>query len=232
MRPFFSFYGGKWRAAPLYPAPTHDTIVEPFAGSAGYSMRHAYRNVVLVEKDERIAGIWMYLTRVSEAEIRQLPDVRDHTDELDVCEEARNLIGFWLNRGASSPRPRPGSWMRQGTHARSFWGPVARERIASQLHRIRHWRIICGDYTAAPDVPATWFIDPPYQLAGRHYRCHAVNYAHLGGWCRARPGQVIACENVGAQWLPFRPLAEVKARKGTTHEAVWLSDGLGQPSLF
>jgi site-specific DNA-adenine methylase len=34
LRPFFTFYGGKWRAAPFYDAPTHGHIVEPFAGSA------------------------------------------------------------------------------------------------------------------------------------------------------------------------------------------------------
>jgi hypothetical protein len=34
LRPFWRYYGGKWRAAPRYPRPTHDTIIEPFAGAA------------------------------------------------------------------------------------------------------------------------------------------------------------------------------------------------------
>jgi hypothetical protein len=29
--PFWRYYGGKYRAAPLYPAPRHKTIVEPLA---------------------------------------------------------------------------------------------------------------------------------------------------------------------------------------------------------
>ena len=41
LRPFFCYYGGKWRAAPKYPPPEHDTIVEPFAGAAGYATRYA-----------------------------------------------------------------------------------------------------------------------------------------------------------------------------------------------
>jgi hypothetical protein len=41
VRPFFSFFGSKWRVAPHYPAPERDLIIEPFAGSAGYSLRHA-----------------------------------------------------------------------------------------------------------------------------------------------------------------------------------------------
>ena len=33
LRPFFSYYGGKWRSAVKhYPAPEFDQIVEPFAG--------------------------------------------------------------------------------------------------------------------------------------------------------------------------------------------------------
>lgn len=40
LKPFFTFYGGKWRAAPHYAPPEFATIVEPFAGAAGYSVRH------------------------------------------------------------------------------------------------------------------------------------------------------------------------------------------------
>jgi hypothetical protein len=38
--------------------------VEPFAGAAGYSLRHYLHDVVLVERDPRIAGVWRYLLRV------------------------------------------------------------------------------------------------------------------------------------------------------------------------
>ena len=72
LRPFFCYYGGKWRAAPKYPAPEHDTIVEPFAGAAGYATRYPDRKVVLVERDPVIAGLWRYLTKVSPAEIERM----------------------------------------------------------------------------------------------------------------------------------------------------------------
>ena len=39
LKPFWRYYGGKYRAAPAYPPPRLGTIVEPFAGSAGYSLR-------------------------------------------------------------------------------------------------------------------------------------------------------------------------------------------------
>ncbi len=35
LKPFFCYFGGKWRAAPHYPTPKHAEIVEPFAGAAG-----------------------------------------------------------------------------------------------------------------------------------------------------------------------------------------------------
>lgn len=51
MRPFFGYYGGKWRdAVKNYPAPEHAVIVEPFAGSAGYALRYPDRKVVLCER--------------------------------------------------------------------------------------------------------------------------------------------------------------------------------------
>ncbi len=59
LRPFFGYYGGKWRdAIKHYPEPQHDTIVEPFAGSAGYSLRYANRKVILCEIDPVLASVW------------------------------------------------------------------------------------------------------------------------------------------------------------------------------
>ena len=104
-----------------------------------------------------------------------------------------------------------------------------RERIASQLGTIRHWTLIEGDYTEAPDIAATWFIEPPYEVAGRHYRHRPTDYGELAAWCRSRRGQTIVCENVGAEWLPFEPWRDCKANESKTggkvsREAIWLGD--------
>lgn len=229
--PFFTFYGGKWRAAPRYPAPSHEHIIEPFAGAAGYSVRHYQKSVTLVEQDPVIAGLWRFLIGSSAASIRALPLIAmdQSVHDLNVCQEAKSLIGFWLNKATASPCIRPGAWMREGLRPKSFWGPEIRERIASQVERIAHWKVCEGDYRNAPGIEATWFIDPPYQGAGKLYRYNSsgINYATLADWCRSRRGQVMVCENDGADWLPFSPFLKIKSSessrsKSVSCESIWM----------
>jgi hypothetical protein len=204
----FSYYGSKVQISGRYTKPTHNKIIEPFAGSAGYALRYCGLDVTLVERDPVVAGVWRYLINVGESEFLRLPLVH-RIDELpdSVPEEAKNLIGFLFNRGAESPRKSMSRWGREGSRPNSFWGEVKRGFIASNLHRIRHWEIIEGDYTNAPDVGATWFIDPPYAVRGSHYKFGSdlIDYDALSDWCRERQGQVMVCENEGADWLPFKP---------------------------
>lgn len=213
MRPFFSFFGGKWRAAPKYPAPIHDTVIEPFAGSAGYSVRNFEKNVILYELDPKIAGLWKYLINVTPAEIRSIPINLDHVDDLKFPEETKWLVGFWFNKGTSQPRKSPSSWMRGGTKIGSFWGERIRERIAIQVDKIRHWTVFNQSYEKCENQNATWFIDPPYIESGYMYKYSSenLNYAHLAEYCKSRKGQVIVCENEGAEWLPFAPYLNIKS---------------------
>jgi hypothetical protein len=230
MRPFWTYYGGKFREALKYPAPRFGTVIEPFAGAAGYSVRYYDRDVILVEKDAEIAALWRWLIAAHRSEIEALPLMNDaaHIDELDVRPEAKSLIGFWLNKGSATPCKRPSAWMRQGYGGANFWGTIIRERIAAQVGLISHWQVIEGDYSAAPEVEASWFIDPPYQKAGKHYRCSSKNldFDALGAWCRTRSGQVTVCENDGADWLPFRPFLQSKANESrsggkVSSECIW-----------
>jgi len=210
LRPFFSYFGGKWTLAPHYPAPgIGDQIVEPFAGSAGYATRYPDREVILVERAPLIAALWRWLTKVSVDEVMGLP--LDPSDIKSLPQEARWLIGFWCARGRCRPARTLGSaWLRSGKWPTSFWGKSARARIAEQVTAIRHWQIIEGDYTAAPDVDAVWFVDPPY-VGARHYLARVDSYPALGGWCRSRKGTVIVCEQDGADWLPFVPFRSAKS---------------------
>lgn len=222
---FFTYFGGKSALAKYYPPPIHETVIEPFAGAAGYATRYHRRKVVLVEKDPRVATLWRYLIRVSAREILALPLLeRDgKVSDLHVCEEARLLIGYNVNFSAGGgPRNSLSSWAAGSS---SMWGEVLRARIASQVERIRHWIVIEGDYTAAPGIIATWYVDPPYQVMGKHYRCgaDAIDFKALGKWCRGRPGQVIVCENAGADWLPFRRFHAhaPSSNKEASAEVIW-----------
>lgn len=217
MRPFFSYFGGKWQLAPHYPLPEHGVIVEPFAGSAGFSTRYFDREIVLVEKAPHVARLWKWLTRVSVDEVLSLPlDPR----RLDgVSEEAKILIGFWCARCRTRPAASVSTWMTDGRWSTSFWGESIRKRIADQVSKIRHWRVVEGDYTDAPDVKATWFVDPPY-VGSRHYLARVDDYASLGAWCLGRSGQVIVCEQRGADWLPFEVFRTAKSVKRGWYDEV------------
>lgn len=229
MSPFWRYYGGKFRAASRYPSPEHDTIVEPFAGAAGYACRHPDRNVILIDKSPIIAGLWRYLIAASSSEILEIPDIPDGgtVDDLPVCQEARWLAGFWCNSGTAAPRKTPSAWARKYSNSHNWvgWGSRVRERVAGQVDRIGHWQIIEGDYTEAPDIEATWHIDPPYNnAAGSLYPHQPGCFGDLASWCRSRRGLVMVCENAGASWLPFRRLGEIKSNATrTSAEVLWLN---------
>jgi hypothetical protein len=174
--------------------------------------------------------VWKYLIEVKKEEILEIPDLKpDQTvDDLAICEPAKWLVGFWLNRGVASPRRRPSQWMKDKIRPGSFWGKRVKETIADQLEAIRHWQVYESSYENCPySGKATWFIDPPYQQAGKHYTfgSDSINYTELAHWCQSRHGQVIVCENEGAGWLPFKGLADVKTtrRKRLSKEVVWLN---------
>lgn len=219
---FFSYFGGKFMRAPHYPAPLHDTIVEPFAGAAGYSVRHYERKIILVDSSPYVCGVWRYLIGVSSADILALPLMQpgDDVADLPICQEAKWLLGFWINQGSSVPKRTMGG--RASNRKFGTWGEQPRARLAAQVDFIRHWKIIEGDYTQAPDIAATWFLDPPYVGQGKQYPHSVTDFAALAAWSKARRGQVMVCESLGADWLPFEPITTVAgASHRITTEVLW-----------
>lgn len=227
MRPMFPYYGSKWNVARHYPPPGDGLVVEPFAGGAGYATFYACRRAVLIDKDPVIAGIWRWLLRASAAEIAalpEMPEIGDSVDNYALPQEARWLIGFWLNRGSASPKKTRTAYSARTDRAQLIWGPAAKARIIAQLPTIAGWSVINGGYEQAPDLDATWFVDPPYGDKGRYYRVRFDSFAALGSWCETRRGQVIVCEGDGATWLPFRSLGSYKTSKGRAREMVYHRD--------
>ena len=232
MRAFFKFFGAKHRAVNHYPPPDHELVVEPFAGSAAYAVRHsADRRAILVDRDPLIASLWSYLVRVKVTEVRRLPLLlpNQRVSELKrIPEEARTLIGFWMRTGSAEPRDVPSPWAKNPAYADRFWGEHIRERIARQVVRIRDWEISCGEYLDCPNERATWFIDPPYEHAGSVYRFgpDRINYKHLSLWVKKRRGLVIACEGPDASWLPFAHLRVVRKSVNVRGDGALYNDEL------
>jgi hypothetical protein len=195
-------------------------------------LRYPNRMVKLFDADPIIYSVWHYLIHVRPEEIRGLPLLFTHLNELDLPQEAKWLIGFWLNKGTTQPSKSPSKWMRDYQAMQpgcTYWSAAVVERIASQVPHIRHWTIEQASWETIPDMEASWFIDPPYQVAGRAYKFHDIDYPALGDWCRSRSGQVIVCENAGATWLPFQPFRTIKGLEGKcggkkSVEVIWTND--------
>lgn len=212
LKPFFSYYGSKYRISKYYPEPKLDRILEPFCGSAGYSLHYPWKEVILSDSYDAVFRTWDYLIRVTQSEIMSLETDFDHIDELNCCEEAKLLIGWWLNKGSAVPCKQPSKWMRSKIN-NTFWGDSIKKRIARQLPYIRHWRVFHSKYSECENVAATWFIDPPYQRAGVFYKesSKRIDYDDLSRFCLSRKGQVIVCENMGADWLEFEYFRRIQS---------------------
>lgn len=228
----FNYFGRKARIAGRYPRPDHDTIIEPFAGSAAYSMHsiHWLKRVILIEKHPDIAALWRWLIdgETTADTILELPDMpfedEEFNERLTLDELGFGPVGSPSRTLASLASPSAdfrktvvSSWMAKG------W-PSLRSRIAREVHKVKHWELIEGDYQDAPDIEATWFIDPPYQKITHGYESDRtdINFADLAEWCLARRGQIIVCEESGADWLPFEPLTAKKTLNATdTLEVVY-----------
>jgi len=181
--------------------------------------------VLLVDADPVIVGVWDYLMRVRPEEVLALPDLPNAGDSVDdhpLPQEARWLIGFWLNRGSASPKRTRTAFSARSDRGQLNWGARAKARIAAQLPGLAGWSVRLGSYDVAPDEEATWFVDPPYVLKGSYYRVGFDGHEALGAWCRTRRGIVIACEGPGAAWLPFETLGSFKSTRGRAEERVWV----------
>lgn len=227
--PLFKWFGSKWLSSKSIPAPKYNVLIEPFAGSAGYSLRNYRRDVILAESDTLVAELWWWLIHLAnESIIREIPidlpvgiDIRTIGLErgqqllLKHWQRTNNVGDCWT---VSPWGNKPGQWTAN-----------TRARVAEQHTLIRHWKIDHrGDGLKLLQHPGwqecTLFIDPPYQY-NYQYKSTALDYGELGGLIQKLPGQRIVCEalepktNREPTWLPFMPFASrvTSRRKATEH---------------
>lgn len=205
----FYYYGRKKQIARHYPPAQFSKIIEPFAGSAAYSMfgENWERDVVLVEKDDRVASLWEWLIYEATSEkIMALPDARvgeTSSEFLHIIHAATKQAFAYKTIKITPILER--NW------------EISRRLMAKNIHKVKHWKIMHGDYRKAPDEIATWFIDPPYKSGpGMGYRQSSamLDYAALAKWVLNRRGQTICCEGVHGDYLPFQPLLDLPGVAG------------------
>lgn len=221
----WSYYGAKTKVVHLYPKPKYDRIIEPFAGSARYALRYFEHDVLLVDKSETIVEIWKWLQQCSPSDVLNLPKLKptQKTTDYNLTKVERAFLGFLVQRGVSRPGITTSAWKDTNS------SPTVADdlkRIAASLFKIKHWTIQLGEYSDAPDVIATHFIDPPYEFGGHKYphSSRAIDFTQLSDWCMSRKGQVIVCENERATWMDFKPLAEQQGIRRSSVEAIWTNE--------
>lgn len=210
----FYYYGGKARIAGRYPAPEYPTVIEPFAGAAGYSMHHLRKGnierAILIEKDPRVVELWQRLLSMTPEEVLAIPipDVGSETSDFFYMTTATSN-GVAVSRRMTVTKRMP------------ELVEMMRRRVAGLLPFVQgRVEVIHGDYRQVDAEEATWFIDPPYQphidkATSANTRCaqglgyakgcdaSCLDFTSLARWCRNRPGQVLVVEQEGADWLPF-----------------------------
>lgn len=241
--PLFKWFGSKWLSSKTLPNPRHDVIIEPFAGSAGYSLRHSERDVVLCELDPHASKLWSWLIHdASDKDVREIPlgvPVGTDIQTLGLSHGQALLMKSWQRTNnvgdcwtISAWGDKPGQWTAN-----------TRARVADQVGAIKHWRF-CDELDGLTILEqdlgccATWFVDPPYQF-NYAYGFPPIDHEMLGTLVRARRDHVIVCEAVCGKtgrlpkWLPFRSFGSriTSRRAADKHhhslELIWESGGDG-----
>lgn len=227
-RPLLKYMGSKFTLAKHYPEPLYDTIAESHAGGAGYAHRYPWKRIVLCELNPAIANCLKWLISATLDEIMSLPvelPVGSDIRELNISDGAKELIRRWQRVGRND------CWtISKWNGLPGQWAESVKESICESLPLIRHWEVLCGSYADLPNnEPVTTFVDAPYQYVKAYDKeFERIDYGHLGNWCQERNGQVIVCEQHGADWLPFRDFRKLTCCKNrgkqNTHqsrEVIW-----------
>ena len=209
----FYYYGRKGNSAKTYPPPDYPIVIEPFGGSMGYTMHHRPRFAIGIDADPTVVDLWHRLTTMS------IDDIDNHPGP--ILGQATH--DFWHIVAAASDGNLNTTYRTATTELVKRFERQRRLALRHHLYASRSVIYRHGDYTVAPDIEGTWFIDPPY-LHSTGYR-HRPDVESLARWVRTRRGQVIVCEGEGADWLRFVEHARPPSI-GNTHRAelIWTAN--------
>lgn len=215
-----------WRCGPVSGWLSSHPFVAPETG------RWSAPAVRLYDLSLDVCDLWHFLIHSSERDIAAIPDRFERDEDfLKLPRGPRLLCGFWVSKGRAEAAGNLSPWYfkyRNDTDCK-VWGPAVKARIIAQKPLLAGWSVDQCCYTRIPMVEAHWHVDPPYNNGpGRRYphSSRAIDFEHLAEWCRALPGAVDVCENVGADWLTFEPLYNVTSTRGRR------SGALSQEAVF
>ena len=212
--PLFKWFGSKWMASKRYPCPLNGPIIEPFAGGAGYSLRHAAHPVYLAESDPNILDLWQWLINCKPSDILSIPINNIEGSSILDMELSRGqslLLKNWQRTNNVSECWTVSAWGNKPGQ----WTSNCRDRVARDVCFISHWNAETKDgfslmeSNMANDKSITWLIDPPYFYNYRYKNGGQFDYERLAAAVGDLKGQVIACEAICPKtgltptYLPF-----------------------------
>jgi hypothetical protein len=186
----------------------------------GYSMLHRPDQCAGIEADSALVDAWNRLVVLGPEGVQALVDSWMREDFVDdpLCSLlSRRPALFAKGKGCAITD----GWSR--IHL-----PLVSRYICGVLPYASTIDYRLGDYRGAPDIEATWFIDPPYEhvgAGGYSLGSGGIDYGELADWCLSRRGLVIVCEGPDADWLPFESIGSVVGIGGSVKpEYVWVRD--------
>jgi hypothetical protein len=199
----FPYYGTKRSIIELYPIPIHNKIIEPFAGSATYSLKYYEKEVELYDINKTIYDIWNYLIyeanpdRILEYPLVELGESINTDKFKHMTNVEKDLLGFFIRSGSTRPS-------RTVSRHKNYnkWNERTRKELSENVKKVKHWKIYNMDYNdIIINNKNTYFIDPPYEVGGEYYYNKKINYSNLKDWIYNRKGQIIICENNNSKWI-------------------------------
>jgi len=222
----FYYYGRKKKIGSKYKVTNKVIIIEPFAGSAAYSLRpeNISKNVILFEKSKRVYDLWYWLINHA---------THDDIMKLGYIKKGDKVREFIKILHSASKRAFDYKTITVTSVMETNWNSNL-PKMAELVGKIKHWKVYNNCYTEIDDVignlDCCWFIDPPYKGdAGMGYSHSSKNidYNELSEWCKNRNGDVIVCEGSYADWLPFEKLTQQSTINGKKNsELVYYKFGL------
>ena len=204
--PLFKWFGSKWLSSKTLPAPIHETIFEPYAGSAGYSLRYHDHKVVIFERDPNLLALWAFLIQAKQSDILEIPtgvEVGVDIRTLGLSKGQALLLKHWQRTNNVGDCWTISPW----GNLPGQWTSNTKARVSEEVELVSHWKIAEPSY----DDVGTYFIDPPYLYNYQYRYKDQVDYNQLARIVRRTEAhsQVIVCEAVCQKtgrvpdYLPF-----------------------------